>query len=214
MIKPIKFPFEPAFRANLGEQQKTINNNQQQTQTESQNTINTQNSAPECATKPLTKFQLLKHKTLDFLKGFNNVTNTTQGAVKGVVEGAVATTVVGVIGKNIKESEGQISGTLLGIGKDITKGLKHAVGFIPSLLTKSPVENLKNVVTLPKKFYGKGYLNVLNKAGEGATSHKGTAAIATLVGVGVLALRTIQGKISANEKNADLDHKTNHGHVK
>lgn len=145
----------------------------------------------------------VKHKFLNFFKGFNNINDTAKGAIKGVAFGSLIAAGVGAVGKNIKDAEGKIAGTLTGIGKDLFAGIKNTVLFVPKLITKSPLENARSLVTLVPRFYTK-YLK----------GHAGIAALATLTGVGVLAFNTIQGKIKANKKNADLDHKLNHGHVK
>ena len=167
------------------------------------------------------KYNRIKTRCLNFFKGMNNITKTSSGAIQGIASGAVTTAVVGVIGKNAKEANGKIIGTTVGIGKDILKGACKAICFVPSLITKSPLENAKNLITAPKKFYT-NYLNVTGKmvketaegASEALKTHKVTAAIATVVGVGVAAVGFIKGKINANEANAELDHKVNHGHIK
>lgn len=182
---------------------------------------NNQNEEPVKKETFLDKINNVKIKGLNALKGVNNVTLTSGGVVRGVAEGALATAAVGVIGKNIKESKGQILGTTVGILKDAGNGLKKVLSFIPSLITKSPLENAKNLLTAPVKFYS-NYLNVAGKmvketaegASEALKTHKATAAIATGVGLVVLGARTLQGKIKANKTNAELDHKVNHGHNK
>ena len=144
-----------------------------------------------------------KKSAIDFFKGVNNVTSVAGGIARGVVDGAVATTVVAIGAKALKEAENfnvfQIVGN---VGKDVAKGACNVIKFIPSLITKAPIDNLKTISSLPKKLYT-NYLK----------NYKGAATIATVVGLSVLALRTIQGKVNANQKNADLDHKTNLGHV-
>lgn len=140
--------------------------------------------------------------TVDALKQINNVTGTTNGLAKGVVEGAAITTVVGVMGKNIKNAKGQIAGTLSGIGKDCLDGAIAAVKFVPSIITKAPLDNAKTIAGLPVKFY------------KSLKGNRLTALIATMAGVGVLAFRTVQGKMHANVNNANIDHNLNQGHLK
>lgn len=152
---------------------------------------------------PKDAFEATKDLAIGSLKNFNNVANTSQGALRGIAEGAVGAVVIGVLGKNIKNSEGKIASTLTGITKDTGKGVAKAVKSIPSLLTKSPVQNLKSAVSLPKKFLT-SYLK----------GNKITAAAAGAIGLSIAALRTIQGKMNANLHNADIDHKTNRGHIK
>ena len=90
-----------------------------------------------------------------------------------------------------------------GIVKDTGKVLAKAFGFIPSIITKSPLQNVKSLTSLPSKFYGK-YLK----------GHKATAAIATVAGLAVLGFNVVKGKVKANRKNADVDHSVNQGHIK
>lgn len=160
------------------------------------------------------KFTNAKKGFTNIFKKLNTVTFTTAGIIKGAAIGVATTAGIGVIGKNIKDGKGEILASGKGIIKDAFKGVKSAVMFIPSLLTKSPIENIKNVITLPAKFYGKNYLNIFNNAGKEAKTHKITALIATLAGVGAFITGATFGKIRANEKNASLDHKANLGHVK
>lgn len=153
-------------------------------------------------------YQNVKKGIVGFFKGVNNVTNVASGVTRGIAEGAAATAVVGVAGKAIKgakDSQGLkvISDIAVSTVKDFAIGAWETIKFIPSILTKSPIDNIKTVSSLPKKFYGT-YLK----------NNKTVAIVATAVGLGVLAFRTIQGKVNANEKNADLEHKTNLGHVK
>lgn len=145
----------------------------------------------------------IKHKLLNLFKGFNNVSDTTKGAVKGVAFGSIAAAGVGVVGKSIKDAEGKIAGTLANIGKDAFAGIKGVVTFIPKLITKAPIDNAKDLITLVPRFFTR-YLK----------GHKGIAALSALTAAGVIAFNVVQGKIKANKKNADLDHKLNHGHVK
>ena len=143
-----------------------------------------------------------KKGVTNFIKKINNVTNVTQGTVRGVVDGVIATTAVGVLGKACKVEKFNILGIAKNTIVDVAKGAWNAVKFIPSIITKSPLENAKTILRLPKKFYG-DYLK----------GHKAIAVLASVIGASVLAIRMTQGKINANQKNADLDHKTNQGHV-
>ncbi|MBR5303915.1 MAG: hypothetical protein IKU37_03710 [Candidatus Gastranaerophilales bacterium] len=144
-----------------------------------------------------------KKSAINFFKGMNNVTGVAGGIARGVAEGVVATTVVAIGAKALKEAENfnvfQIVGNAV---TDVAKGACNVIKFIPSLITKAPIDNLKTIGSLPKKLYT-NYLK----------NYKGAATLATVAGLSVLALRTIQGKVNANNKNADLDHATNQGHV-
>lgn len=137
---------------------------------------------------------------LNTIKGFNKATGVGAGVARGVVDGAILTAAVGIVGKNIKTSEGQIAGTIKGALADTAKVAKKAIGFIPSLITKAPVENIKSIAGLPGRFYG--YLK----------GNKATAAVATLFGAAALIFRAYQGKWAANTKNANIDHALNEGH--
>ena len=143
-----------------------------------------------------------KKGVTNFVKKINNVTNVTQGVTRGVIDGVIATTAVGVLGKACKENNFNVIGILKDTIKDVAQNAWSAIKFIPSIVTKSPLENATTILSLPKKFYS-SYLK----------DHKAIAVLASVVGACVLAGRIIQGKVSANEKNADLDHKTNQGHV-
>ena len=152
--------------------------------------VNSENSKPS-----------LKTRFTDAIKVFNTTTNTVQGVSRGVVEGIFAAGLVGLIGKNIKSAKSNIFKTLWGVVKDIGAVVGATLKSIPGLLTEAPIKNLSNVASLPKKFY-KNYLK----------DNKVTAVLATVAALGVLAFRTIQGKINANLKNADVDHATKTKH--
>lgn len=144
-----------------------------------------------------------KKGVVGFFKGVNNTTGVTSGIVRGAAEGVVTTAAVGMIAKACKDQNFHIFKTAGQIAKDASSALFEVVKFVPSIMTKAPIENIKTISSLPGKFY-KTYLK----------NNKGAAAIATVVGIAILAFRVIQGKVKANKKNADLDHKTNLGHVK
>ena len=143
----------------------------------------------------------LKDRAIGIAKGFNTVTGTSQGFVRGVADGVVAAGVVGLVGKNIKENNSNIFDTAKGILKDVGKSVAKVAGFIPSLITKAPIENAKDIVMLPVKFFGT-YLK----------GHKLTAAAAVGTALVAVAARTILGKMSANTKNANIDHATGEKH--
>ena len=214
MIEPIKFSSNVSFRGSETPLKKEQPQAVDEKELKDEFKTSDNNEETTAKSSPADIFNNAKTKALNFFKGINNVTYTTKGTIKGAVTGTIAAAIVGVIGKNVKNGEGKILPSARGIAADTFTGIKNIIGFIPSLITKSPLENVKDVVTLPAKFFGKNYLNVLNKAGEGVKTHKATAVIATLVGLGTFALGAILGKVRANEHNADLDHKTNHGHIK
>lgn len=178
---------------NLNEQNTLQNNQEPQTLTEEN---------PKKDFSISETYNKAKKSATNVLKNINNVTNVTEGAVRGVVDGIVATTAMGVLGKACKNNNFNVIGILKDTIVDVAKGAWNSIKFIPSVITKSPLENAKTIIRLPKKFYG-DYLK----------GHKSIAALASVIGACVLAIRITQGKINANKKNADLDHKTNQGHV-
>lgn len=148
-----------------------------------------------------------KKSVLNFLKGFNNVKGVSTGVAKGVAEGAIASAVIGIVGKNCKNGEGKIIAT----GKGILTDVWNIVKFLPKtaynvLWAKSPKDNLKSLGASIKKG--------LKELPKGMKKHRLTATIAIVAGLGIAGFKTLQGKIRANEQNADLDHKTNYGHIK
>ncbi len=163
----------------------------------------TANTAPTKLQKGVDIYNNLRNGAINTIKNFNTTTSTSFGFIKGLVFGSVATGTIGVLGKNIKESKGQILGTLTGTTKDLGNAAIKTIKASPSIITKAPIENAKTLLTLPKKFY-KEYLK----------GHKGIATIATIAGALILAYNTLKGKIIANKKNADVDHYTNSGHIK
>ena len=148
------------------------------------------------------KFSNFKKTTTGIVKNFNTVTGTTNGVVRGITDFALVGGLVGLFGKNIKNAKGDILGTIKGVGADCLHGIGKAVKSLPKVWTQAPKDNIKGILSLPSKFYGQ-YLK----------GHKVTAAAATVLGIGALAFRTIQGKMAANMKNADVDHATKLGHV-
>lgn len=170
---------------------------------EIQNDVTNLNTTTEKPQKEESVFSKAKRGLINTLKNYNTTTNTALGVAKGVVFGSITAGAIGVLGKNIKDSKGQILGTLTGIIKDTKNGIAKAILASPSLITKAPIDNVKTLAKVPKKFY-KEYLK----------GNKATAAIATLAGLSVLAFNTLKGKIIANKKNADVDHYTNTGHIK
>ncbi|MBQ8635788.1 hypothetical protein IJ425_06520 [bacterium] len=149
-------------------------------------------------------FKRIKKGFLNIAKSFNTVTGVGSGAVRGLTEGAVAATVIGVFGKNCKQGKGQILETAGGILKDLGKSAVAVVKHIPDVITKAPIENVKNLCH--------SAINGVTKVAKGAKANKLTAAAATLAGVVIFAARTIQGKAQANKANAELDHITNNHH--
>lgn len=209
MIQPLKYNSNIKFNGNESLKNSELFKDFQKpatvlnSQATQQNDVANLNTAKEESIKQENIFSKTKKGIINTLKNFNTTTNTTLGFIKGLIFGSITTSVVGVMGKNIKDSKGQIWGTTIGILKDAGKGIIKTVESAPSLITKAPIENIKTLSKLPKKFY-KEYLK----------GNKTTAAIATTLGLGILAYNTLKGKIVANKKNADVDHYTNTGHIK
>ena len=197
MIKPIQFCSASPFSA--------FDINSTNIKTSAPTVVNEEKGDVVDVNSPKKKltFADLKKKVFGVVKGFNTTTGTVGGVVKGGIFGGLALGATGIVAKNIKVAESNIWKSISGIAKDAGKVLKKVVCAIPAAITKSPLENIKNLSSVPKKFYSE-YLK----------GCKGVGAIATVVGLGVLAFHTIKGKIKANEKNADVDHKVNTGHTK
>ncbi len=160
---------------------------------------------PEIQTEPEKKenvFKRVKRGFMNFIKGFNNVKNTTSGAARGAVEGLVAGSLIGVFGYNYKQNQGEffktIGGTIKGIGKEAWKFIKN----IPSAITaRSPLNTVTTVLKEPFKQMKK------------LKGNSATIAASVAVALAILAYRTIQGKLAANRANANIDHNLNEGHV-
>ena len=203
MIKPIQFSSNSPFSAfdtnktNIKAPEPTVLNKT------AEDTVQVANAQTEAAPKEKLTYETAKKKVFNVVKGFNTATGTTVGAIKGGIFGGLTLGAVGIIGKNIKEAKSNIWQSFGGIVKDTGKVLAKAFGFIPSIITKSPLQNVKSLTSLPSKFYGK-YLK----------GHKATAAIATVAGLAVLGFNVVKGKVKANRKNADVDHSINQGHIK
>ena len=150
-------------------------------------------------------FEKTKTKVVDTFKTINTATGVSKGAIAGVAKGATVTGVIALLGKNIFSGEGlktnSFGKVITGVVKDLGKVSKKLLNVIPSLITKSPLENTKNLLNTVPNFY-KNYLK----------GHKMIALIATLAGACTVALNTYLGKINANRKNADIDHSVNTGH--
>lgn len=149
------------------------------------------------------KFNRAKLTAVNALKSINTLFGVSGGMLGGVVKGAAVATGIGFIGKNIKDGQNSITNTLKGMGSDVFNVGKNILKFIPAIVTKAPLDNIKNILKITPNFYTQ-YLK----------GHKGIAAIATVAGIGVFALNTLKGKIKANRNNADVDHSVNTGHIK
>ena len=155
------------------------------------------------------KFNKVKKAGTDILKDINVFTNTSGGALRGVVDGTIATVGIAAVGKSLKAAKDKKGlGVLAEIGKNLTSdvwgGIKGTASYAKRIFTedKAMYKHVGELVSLPKKFYC-DYMK----------GNKLIAAGATAVGGALLMLRIFQGKITANEKNAALDHKTKQGHV-
>ena len=147
-----------------------------------------------------------KKTVTDVFKKANTVLSVGAGATHGVVEGAVVAGLIGVVGKNIKNAQGQIGGTIKGLAKDALAVVKVVPKTIKAVWANSPKENLG-------KLFKEVIPSTAKKVGSGLKKHNATAAIAVCAGLAIFALRTIQGKVNANSRNANIDHSTNQGHV-
>ncbi|MBQ8476088.1 hypothetical protein IJ531_03400 [bacterium] len=166
---------------------------------------------PQTVTEPETQkkkggirqgFHNAKVGVMNFLKGFNNIKDTTAGAIRGIAEGAAATAIIGTVGHNFIKSERKIGKTITGTIGDVFKLPVNFCKYIGnSKLLKDIAGTIGDIFKLPGKFYkymGSGKL----------------IALTAVISAGIIAFRTIQGKINANKANADIDHALNEGHTK
>lgn len=155
--------------------------------------------------KEVKKKPTFKQRVLGILKGYNNITRTSGGVVKGITDGAILAGAVGFIGRNIhksKEANYNVGKIIGGMFSDAGKIIAHiTTKTIPHIFTKAPIENLKNFGAPIATFY--------NKCMKG---NKATSALAVTLFAGAVAFRTIQGKMIANKRNAEIDHHTGEKH--
>ncbi len=197
MIQPLQLNSNINFKSNppLSAANAAIVNDAQQKQAQ-----------PQKEKKSITDMYMSAKKSVtNVIKGVNSTVGITAGATQGLAEGALAAGVIGLLGKNFKNGEGKIIETTAGIAKDIWSAIKVVPNAIKNIWSNSPKDNLT-------KLFTEAIPNGARTLWGGLNKHKATALIATGVGVAIFALRTIQGKVKANVKNADLDHATNQGH--
>jgi len=190
---------------------------------------NTQQSVVEVQEEPKKSFSIketyakAKRGITNTIKGFNNVTSISGGVIQGIVGGLGAGAFTGLIGNAcIQAKEGNGLGTFVKFGKSILSDLGNAIvgvgKFAKNLITedKALYKQIGEALDI-RRFYGKKEIKngeeIIQKASGFLKGNKAIGAAATMVALGVLAFSIIHGKIKANQKNADLDHKTNQGHV-
>ena len=151
----------------------------------------------------------VKKSAFDVIKKFNSVSGVTAGTARGIVEGAALTGGVAVVGKALSEARSEkglkVLGKIVGsIFSDCWKGIKGIGVWCKNVVVDATplYKQIGSAFSAPKRFYT-NYLK----------GHKAVGVAATVAGLGLLAGRIIQGKLQANERNADIDHKTNRGHV-
>ncbi len=195
MIKPIKQNLAfgastPQLYQNVAKtRNSSFNQTQTQVQTEENKTLGD-------------NVKSAKRGFLNFLKGFNTVKDTTTGFARGVVDGLIGASIVGVFGKNLKQYDGKFFGTLGGVVKDVSDEAIKVIRNIPSIITtRSPLNTVTTAIKEPFKLAKK------------LKGNPATIAAAAATAVALITFRTVQGKIIANKKNANLDHAVNEGHV-
>ena len=148
------------------------------------------------------KYNSAKYGLMNFFKGFNKIKDTTTGFTRGLVEGTIAASLVGVLGKNLKEHDGKFFASIAGSLKDIASEACKIIKNIPSVITKRPP--LNTVTTIIKEPF---------KQAKKLKGNPWAIVAALSVGLGFVAYRTIEGRIIANQKNANLDHALEEGHI-
>ena len=187
MIQPLQFKSNISFRA---------------TMEQTAPSFHIKNANPTGETGKKTNFknkaQNMYKKGSEIINKISNIFSPILTPVKAPVQGASALVGVGIIGKNVKNSEGSIIKAIKGSVSDIGKGALGLVKSIPNIVTKSPIENIKNILSAPLKFYSK-YLK----------SHKGLTIGATLLGAGIMGRKhIISGIKTLKEKSrTDLENK-------
>jgi len=154
-----------------------------------------------------------KQSVAGVFKGFNNVSGIATGVAKGIGKGILFGGLAGVVAKNYKQASQVVlneagkkvrSTNLKGFIKGVCGDLGNFAGkifkSIPNIFSKSPLENLKSLKDLPKRYFE--YLG------------KGKAVKAIAIGVAAITLgyNIVKSKIQANRKNADIDHSWNLKH--
>lgn len=199
MIQPLKQNSNINFKSNtqLSAANTALISNAQQKQAQQ----------PQAEKKSLTQtYDSAKRTVTNVFQSINTVIGLGTGATQGIVGGAITAGVVGVVGKNIKNAKGHIGETLKGIAKDAWSAVKVVPKAIKNIWNNSPKENLSKLFkeTIPAG---------AKKIGSGLKNHKTTALLAAGAGILVFAFKTIQGKVKANYKNANLEHATNQNHA-
>ncbi len=154
-------------------------------------------------------YQKVKKGATDIAKDVITTVNMGGGAIDGIRDGVIVTGATSMIAKAVKASKEEkglkVLGTIAGnIAKDAWNGVKGTLSWGKRLLTedKATYKHLGEIFKLPKKFYS-----------EYMKNNKLIAGVATTLGVGVFGFRLLQGKIKANDQKAQLDHRTNQGHI-
>lgn len=204
MIKPLSGP-KVNFTGSLEDYQQQIKSKKEP---KYQLTLSAGNDCPP-AQKPT-----FKQGVAGIFKGFNNITGLIGGIAKGAVKGVAFGALAGVVAKNFKQNTSTIikengkTSKALAFGGFIKDTIGDLWGFVGKALTgigqafqKAPIDALKDVASLPKK-----YMNYLGKG------NKAAKAIAIGVGVTTLVASVLEAKVHANRKNADVDHSLNLSH--
>jgi len=181
----------------------------------------------------------IKLKTINFYKGFNNIKDTTMGALKGAVEGAATAVVFGTFGSNLAKSK-----------KEIAQNLKEAASNAAQAASSEAKNAGKNLENYPLgklvfKTVSGTISDVFNSIGDGikyipkilnqdlkttfkdigklpgkfikymdkSTGSKKLTILTAALGGALIVYKAVQGKIKANKKNANIDHALNEGHV-
>ncbi len=172
-------------------------------------------------------YRRTKGKILGFFKNLNKIKFAAQSTTKGVAQGLVAFGVTAFVGKNLQDAVREKNPMTFfnGAMNDICKFAGAAgrnIEKFPKTLTDIFAVNKDNSVL---KDTGLIFSRIFKTIGGGITkmgasslsylkNNKIAAAAALTIAGTVLLKNIIQGKIKANERNADLDHKFDYGHVK
>ena len=166
-------------------------------------------------------YERAKKGIVNLMQSCNTAGAIVMGAAKGLPAAAGTLGVISVVGKSITDAASSgngnagkiIFGSISNIIKDCGVGLRGIGNFIGNIPENSLKDNAKAFFSPIPRLYNR-YLNIFNKAGEGIRTYRTIAAVATLAAATVFSVKFLKEKFAANERNANLEHKTNLGHIK
>jgi len=199
MIEPIKQSL--SFKGRIPSIYQNVAKNSSAKTTSSATSVSA--TTPQIQTETVNQPKSLKTRLMNMAKGYNDITNTSGGALRGIVEGLGTAALVGVFAKNLKEHNSTFFPTIGGTIKDIAKEAWELIKLVPKFAKEViQTESVQTILQEPSKLWAK-HIKGNNKA----------ALAVILSGTLVFLYRTFEGKIRANIQNAKLDHALKEGHL-